>query len=325
VGKEGEMATDNGKQGRKGLPKTAQPVKKVQMTSILATLFSALLFTGPMQTSGGSPLVCGEGRKGLWRLTKMAKPVKTLLNDLTLTVVYDNHPYRPSLPTAWGFSCLIEGPDKTILFDTGGDGAMLLSNMRKLGIDPAKIDIIVLSHIHGDHVGGLAGFLRSNPDVAVYLPKSFPRDFKEEVGSLGANVVEGSGPAEICTGVYSTGELGTHLPEQSLIIAMAGGSVIITGCAHPGIVRIVREARDITASAVRLVLGGVHLLGDSRRSIEKIISQLKAMNVEHVAPCHCSGDIARDLFRMAWGADYLDVGVGRVISIRGLPGKRGDQ
>jgi 7,8-dihydropterin-6-yl-methyl-4-(beta-D-ribofuranosyl)aminobenzene 5'-phosphate synthase len=288
---------------------------QIQIIEVLCAIFFAMIF-------GVWSAFCSNcfdnGRKGPLVLEKMGRPAKPSLKQLSLAVVYDNNPYKPSLETAWGFSCVIKGGEKTILFDTGADGAMLLRNMRKVGIDPLKIDVIVLSHIHSDHVGGLTGFLRKNQDVTVYLPKSFPEDFKNEVKSQGGIVIEISGPTEICNGVYSTGELGSGLKEQSLVIVTDNGSIVITGCAHPGIVRIVAKAREMNSSAVRLLLGGFHLLGETRNSIEKTISRLKALHVEHVGPCHCSGDLARKLFRMAWGQNYLDVGVGRVISMRDL-------
>jgi len=73
------------------------------------------------------------------------------------------------LETAWGFSCLVDGLEKTILFDTGGNSSMLLSNMRKLGVDPQKVEIIVISHLHSDHVGGLRGFLEKDHNLNVFL------------------------------------------------------------------------------------------------------------------------------------------------------------
>ena len=94
--------------------------------------------------------------------------------DLKLTIVYDNNPYREGLETRWGFSCLVEGLERTILFDVGGEGAVLLRNMAKLEIDPNTIDVVILSHIHYDHIGGLSEFLEQNPDVVVYMPSSFP-------------------------------------------------------------------------------------------------------------------------------------------------------
>ena len=101
--------------------------------------------------------------------------------EIVLQIVYDNNPHDDRLQTEWGFGCVITGCEKTILFDTGGEGDVLLSNMRICGIDPSRIDAVVLSHIHGDHTGGLDEFLQVNPDVEVYLPKVFPVEFKAQV------------------------------------------------------------------------------------------------------------------------------------------------
>ncbi|MBE9486357.1 MAG: MBL fold metallo-hydrolase [Desulfuromonadales bacterium] len=240
------------------------------------------------------------------------------LKDVCITILYDNNPYREGLGIGWGFSCVIKGPAKTILFDTGGDGSMLLRNMEKLGISPLEIDLVVLSHIHGDHVGGLHSFLQVNPEVTVCLPKSFPEAFKNEIKAHKAKVVEISEPARICKDVHSTGPLGDYLEEQSLIIDTDRGLIIITGCAHPGIVRIVEKAKELVPRDVRLVLGGFHLLGTSGRGLGKIISRLKELGVYGVGPCHCSGDAARELFQREWKENYLDVGVGRVITAQDL-------
>jgi len=153
-----------------------------------------------------------------------------------LIIVYDNNPYDSRLHTAWGFSCLVRLCQKTILFDTGGDSSTLLYNMRQLEIDPEEIDAVVLSHIHGDHVGGLSGFLEENRTATVYLPRSFPQSFKEEIKLSGVKVAEIDEARELFPGVYTTGELGYGIKEQSLVIATGMGLVIITGCAHPGIV-----------------------------------------------------------------------------------------
>lgn len=135
-----------------------------------------------------------------------------------LTVLYDNYLYNESLHTAWGFACLVEVGKRTILFDTGGDAETLLSNLAALGIAPHRIEIVVLFHIHGDHVGGLFGLLELNNAVTVYLPASFPSDFKERVRACGALVVEVQGPMELVPGVWSTGEMGTWIKEQALVV-----------------------------------------------------------------------------------------------------------
>jgi len=242
----------------------------------------------------------------------------TAAKDLSITVSYDNNPYKERLTTAWGFSCVIRGTEKTILFDTGGDGSILLANLGELGINPKEIDLVVLSHIHGDHVGGLFSFLKKNPEVVVYLPKLFPKDFKDKVKEYGAKVVEVQGPLKICQGVYSSGEQGTWIKEQSLILHTEKGSIVITGCAHPGIVKIVDKAKDLLKGDVLLVMGGFHLGGESRGEIENIISSFRKLGVSYAGPCHCSGDTARQLFKEEYEESFINVGVGRVITMNDL-------
>ena len=235
-----------------------------------------------------------------------------------IIVTYDNNPYKRGLETAWGFSCVVTGPEKTILFDTGGGGPLLMRNMEKLRIDPKKIDVIVLSHIHGDHVGGLNSFLERNSEVSVYVPKSFPKKFKDNVTAHGAKIIEVRKSLQIFKNLYSTGELGTWVYEQSLITHTDKGIIVITGCAHPGVVNIVSSAKGLIKDDVLLVVGGFHLMGESKGKIEKIISSFRKLAVRYVGPCHCSGDTARQLFAKEYQRYFIDVGVGKVININDL-------
>ena len=236
---------------------------------------------------------------------------KPTLTDLSITVTYDNNPYKEGLDTAWGFSALLTGLEKNILFDTGG-------NIRKLAIDPNIIEIIILSHIHGDHTGGLHSLLEKNPNVTVYLLKAFPEKFKDNVRASGAKMVEVVQPLKICKNVYSTGQLGTWVKEQSLIIQADKGLIVITGCAHPGIVKTLTTAKDFLNDDILLVMGGFHLEWATAGKIEEIISTFEKLNVCYVGPCHCSGDKARRLFEKHFGKNYMNVGVGKVITIADL-------
>jgi 7,8-dihydropterin-6-yl-methyl-4-(beta-D-ribofuranosyl)aminobenzene 5'-phosphate synthase len=235
------------------------------------------------------------------------------LKHIQIAVVYDNNPYKEGFPTAWGFACLVKGAAKTILFDTGGNDALLLANMNKLGINPKEIDLVFLSHIHGDHVGGLKGFLQENKNVTVFFPHSFPAYFKADLAAFGVQTVEIRDPALICKSVYSTGELGIGIKEQSLIIHTDKGLILITGCAHPGIENIVKAVRNLIEAEVLLAMGGFHLGAASRPVIEEIVCALEQSGVRYVGPCHCSGDLARQLFKTKYGNRYIDVGVGRII------------
>lgn len=233
---------------------------------------------------------------------------------MTITVVYDNNSYDPRLRTSWGFSCLLELDQTTLLFDTGGDGQVLLSNMSTLGLDPLHIDHIVLSHIHGDHTGGLAAILATGARPVVHVPRSFPESFKGQVRSL-TQLREVSQPTMIVDGVYSTGELGSGIIEQSLVVQTSKGLVVITGCAHPGIVDIVTRAKELHEGEIYLVMGGFHLGGKSRSALIRIIDSLRELGVQKVAPCHCTGDQAISMFAEEWGSDFIANGVGRVTEI----------
>lgn len=239
------------------------------------------------------------------------------MKKVTFTIAYNNIPYRKDLKTSWGMSCYIEGLEKNILFDTGGDGEILLYNMKKLGIDPKRIDVIVLSHIHADHIQGVWEILKIKPGILVYIPSSFPQDLKDRLKSSGAKVIEIKEPLKICKGVWSTGEMGEFIKEQSLIIDTPKGIIVLTGCAHPGIVSIVDKAeRMLRRDRAYLALGGFHLMAYSNEEIKRIINGLKKLNVEKVGPSHCTGGEAIELFRRAWGDNFIDMGCGREITIQ---------
>jgi len=232
-----------------------------------------------------------------------------------LLIVYDNNTLKRDLTPSWGFSCLIILPQYRTLFDTGGDASILLNNIDQMGIDPLKIDSVVLSHGHGDHTGGLAGFLQYHNDVTVYTPKSFPRRFKDKVGLIGAQAEDVGGPIMIHPGVHTTGELGGSIKEQSLVLKTSKGIVIVTGCAHPGIVEIVEQAVRLFMDNVYLLIGGFHLMGRSPMEIKRIMDKLDELKVERIAPCHCSGDTAKELFIHHYEDNYIACGVGLSLEI----------
>lgn len=230
-----------------------------------------------------------------------------------IKIYYDNTSVNKEVKTAWGFSALVKYKGRNLLFDTGGDARILLSNMKTMGSDPKFIWHILISHDHWDHTGGLPKALHA--DQKVYLLKSFSRGLKDQIKSSGAHVVEVKRFQEIAAGVYTTGELGETIKEQSLIIDTDKGLIIITGCSHPGIVHIVRETKEHFKKEIFLVLGGFHLYDLSGEKIKLIIKKLRSLGVKKIAPCHCTGEKAIPLFQREYQKDFIKVGAGSIIDV----------
>jgi 7,8-dihydropterin-6-yl-methyl-4-(beta-D-ribofuranosyl)aminobenzene 5'-phosphate synthase len=168
---------------------------------------------------------------------------------MKITVIYDNCLVKTGLEASWGFSALIETENEPpILFDTGANGAILLHNMKRLGIDPTRIGTIVISHHHYDHTGGMADVLEINNHVVIYAPASI------SLRLPGENVIQVSQPVQISDAIFSTGEL--RGIEQALAINISKGIVVVTGCSHPG----VGEILDVASCYGKIygIIGGFH-------------------------------------------------------------------
>ena len=244
------------------------------------------------------------------------KNKKSIKHRITLTIVFDNINYSPGLKTEWGYSCVIQNGIDTILFDTGSKGEILLQNMKQLHINAQSVGSVIISHDHWDHTGGLADFLKVNPKVKVFIPKSFSNKAEDGIIKAGAEVIRVDSFREVASGVFSLGELRENIPEQSLAIRTAKGIVLLTGCAHPGIVNIIKHARFIFSSEqFYLVMGGFHLKNDNKEEAEKTVQKIRALDVKYVAPSHCTGEGAINNFVEIFEDQFIESGVGRVIEI----------
>jgi len=245
----------------------------------------------------------------------MAIGSEAALSDvLRLTVLYDNYGYDERLTTEWGFSCLIEGLAETILFDAGGEPLVLRQNMNTLGVDTSPIEAVVLSHGHWDHYGGLSALLALNLECPLYVPANLPTATRREIGWPEGYVVDAQGSLEVCEGACTTGQLLRPLPEHGLVLRTGDGLVVITGCAHPGIVEIVEKAIAVFPDdPVDLVLGGFHLGMATVAEVTQIIEGLRSLGVRRVAPSHCTGDRSKSLFASAFGDDFVEIGAGAVL------------
>jgi len=239
---------------------------------------------------------------------------ETSEGKLTITILYDNNPFDKRLKTSWGFSAMVECQDHTALFDTGGDGSILLCNMNCLGIDPTKIESVILSNAHRDHAGGLGALLKTGIQPTVYLLPSFPTSFKRDIAQI-TSVVDVSPGMMLAEKIFTMGEMNGSIPEQALIIKTEQGMVILIGCAHAGVANIVEQAQASTGESVHLVMGGFHLGSTTPSEIASIIADFRRIGVECVAPCHCIINWAIAMFANDYRDDFIQTGVGSEIVI----------
>ena len=211
---------------------------------------------------------------------------------MKITIIYDNDVWQTGLKPDWGFSCLVEVYGKAILFDTGANGRILLGNMIKLDIDPRKIDEVFISHSHFDHMGGLLDFLSINP-CRVYIPLSCSAPAGR------GEITKVKAPLKMHEDIYSTGELSGI--EQSLIINTETGPVVIAGCSHPGVGKILEAAAP--HGSVTALIGGLHGFNEFN-----LIEDL-----EMICPTHCT-QYKREI-KSLYPGKYEEGGAGRIIEI----------
>ena len=213
---------------------------------------------------------------------------------MKLTIVYDNKIFKREigLKSDWGFSCLIESKNDTILFDTGARGEILLHNMKILDISPNTINKIVISHEHSDHKGGLKNLLYYIKDVEVYHLGN------EEI-SKNIRPIIPKIPEKICENVWTTGRIKGLVDEQSLVLKSNRDWYVLTGCSHPGVDNILKVAKQI--GNVVGIIGGFHGFNNF-----SIVEDLK-----FICPCHCTAHT--DDLKKAFPEKISNCGVGKTI------------
>lgn len=237
--------------------------------------------------------------------------------DYKITIVYNNIPgdTTKGLSTGFGFSAWLEFGDDALLFDTGGDYVNLGDNLEKLKIDYKKMKAVFISHNHWDHVYGIPTAMGASKGIAkVYAPAKSAKSILEQYPRM---TIEGIVEAkEILPNIWSTGEMEVTyreiiFTEQSMIINKEGGLYIITGCSHAGIIEIVKKAKSMfPGKVVKFVTGGFHLnqLGDDE--VMKISNQFVELGVEKIAPSHCTGSRAIELFEEEWKGNFMRMNLG---------------
>jgi 7,8-dihydropterin-6-yl-methyl-4-(beta-D-ribofuranosyl)aminobenzene 5'-phosphate synthase len=275
-------------------------------------------------------------------------------NTVRVTILYDAFGKTSAMKKGWGYAAFIEYGGKRILFDTGDDPTILAANAKATGVDLSRLDFAVLSHRHSDLMGGLDHLLHVNPRVTIYAPKesfgiygsSLPGTFYRRDPSLPPEqrYFDGSPPAVMKFGtawprarfelVESSREIapGIHLislvsekpgtlelRELSLAIDTPEGLVLLVGCSHPGIEKILDAAGSIHRN-VHVVLGGLHLVTSDDTAIAKaVVSLHDTWKVDYIAPGHCTGEPGFAALRNAFGEHYLYAGLGSRLELGATP------
>jgi len=252
------------------------------------------------------------------RLALMMEYVSDNGTTMRIKILFDKTSENKKLHTGWGVSFLI---DDKILFDTGEKGEWLLQNIRSLGVGIDKIEAVIISHDHWDHWGGLWELLKKKKGLMVYACPNFSAEFKNKVIQFKGALKETKKMAEIVDDIFVTGEIAgeykaEYMAEQALVVRTDKGISVITGCAHPGIIKMVEKVTsEFKDYHIYSVIGGFHLMDKDTRIVKLIADKFKKMNIEKVGPTHCSGKTAQDLFKKIYGPDFIDIKVGQSLDI----------
>jgi len=229
-----------------------------------------------------------------------------------VTILYDNRADERLRP-GWGFAAFIRTQGAVVMLDTGADKLVLEHNARELECDLEIVTALALSHEHCDHMGAVSSVFHKG--LHLYVPAALGKRFAR-VRRQGVEMTAVKHPTEIVPGVRSIGQLGQRrIPEQALLIDGSEGPVLITGCAHPGIVGMARRAIELAGRPLALLLGGFHLLRKKEDEIGREIDHLIKLDIGRIAPCHCTGEKAISAMRNAFGERFLDVRAGSRIAL----------
>ncbi|MDP8209922.1 MAG: MBL fold metallo-hydrolase [Candidatus Stygibacter australis] len=239
---------------------------------------------------------------------------------MKIQVLYDNTISESGYLPGWGFSCLIDG---RILFDTGEHSEILFHNMEMMKISVEQIEKVVISHDHYDHRDGLWQLLKLKNGLPVYICEGFSDVTKAKIEIHGGilhilndNLRLGQEKDIFLFGGFEFEYKGEKMVEQCLVLTTQNGVTVIAGCSHPGIVKMVKRVhRLMGGKPLYLAAGGFHLKDSSEQEIEEIVKELQAIGIQKMAPTHCTGAMAQDIFKYYFQENCLSLGAGKELII----------
>ncbi|HBT38493.1 MAG: Metallo-beta-lactamase superfamily protein [Thermotoga sp. 50_1627] len=213
----------------------------------------------------------------------------------------------------WGVSFLV---GENVLFDTFSSARILLRNMKRLRVNPSKIEHVVLSHEHWDHTGGLEDLLKTNPNIKVYICEGFSRRFESDLKDrFPVEIIRIRDPLQVAPGIHSSGQIegkysGSTIFEQCLVVDHGEFVDVLVGCCHPGAVNMMRTVMERFGKPIGLLAGGFHLLDKEASEISQIADEIEGLNVKRIMPCHCTGREAVEIFRKRFQDRFIPARVG---------------
>jgi 7,8-dihydropterin-6-yl-methyl-4-(beta-D-ribofuranosyl)aminobenzene 5'-phosphate synthase len=235
-------------------------------------------------------------------------------SEVEIRIVYDNTSADPAFPEDWGFAALVSFRNRRILFDSGTKPDLFLQNLRQWKIKPASLHAAVISHQHPDHRNGIYKLFPLHGKLPVYFLDNFEQAAFDQAAAVGLRPVRVDGPSEILPGVFTTGPVEGEPFEQALVIETSDGPVMLVGCSHPGIVRLVETVQQQRGHQhIRLLLGGFHMFQQDEPQIRRQVQALQRLNVQRIVPAHCTGDLARSVIGEIFGSAYETAGAGKLL------------
>lgn len=244
-------------------------------------------------------------------------------NDFQCVVVYDSRKHKMDLKEGFGFSCLVKFKDMRILFDTGGDQKSFFHNIDKLNVSLDSITHVVFSHQHWDHTAGFEAVLEKvAPTTKVYLPHKFNSSLKKKIPeNLEVQTIKDF--QQISEDCYSLVLKGSSMViqecfsvfEQSLIFDGPEGLIVLTGCGHPGVGKILRRAMKETQKPIDSLIGGFHLHHSFGFTINATVEDVMSLGTKKIVPCHCTGEEAIARFQEIYQEHCYMLGIGSMFEV----------